>query len=331
MRFLRCASAALAFLALPAVPAHARPPVVPIHGTSLGRGQNGTLIVRTDAVTGMVASQTRAFAVTPKLELPSGTGIDAFLDRSRTPWRLYNASVAARFVPGLPESGKVFPIDYGSQLPHTQLVDQSGRLVDLASDFRGKVVLLSFIFTRCPDKDECPALSAKFAALQQRLDPKHFHLVEITLDPVYDSPWVLHQYAAQFATNPVSWSILTGQQHDVQHLLDRFGISSLRVSDAKLIHNEKVFLSTPDGKISDIVQTVGFSPDALAAQAQHLAGMASSPLGRWKLAIVGSAVALCGGSQFAGIVLLETVAFLIIAVLSFVTLGWVARKIWKRA
>ncbi len=279
----------------------------------------------------MVPAQTRAFDVEPKLLLPPGTGIDAFLDRSREPWRLYDASVAAKFVPGLPESGKVFPIDYGSQLPHTQLVDQRGQLVDLASDFHGKVVLISFIFTRCPDKDECPAVSAKFAALQQQLDPGRFHLVEITLDPVYDSPWVMQRYAAQFGAKPGSWSILTGQQHEIQHLLNRFGISSLRVSDAAFIHNDKVFITTPDGKIADIVQTVGFSPDALAAQAAHLAGMASSPFGRWKLAIIAGAVALCGGSQFAGVVLLETVLFLIIAVLSFVTLGWIARKIWKRA
>jgi len=300
-------------------------PVLPIHGVALGPGPSGTVIVRTDAVTGILPSQTRAFRIAPSLRVPPGTGIDAFLDRSDEPWRLYDASVAAKFVPGLPETGKVVPVDYGSQLPHTELVDQNGRLVDLASDFRGKVVMLSFIFTRCPDRDECPALSAKFTALQQKLDPRHFHLVEITLDPVYDSPWVTKAYARQFE------AILTGQPHDVQHLLDRFGISSLRGNEEKLIHNDKVFLTTPDGKVSDIVQTVGFSTDALAAQAQHLAGMSSDPIGRMKLAIVAGAVALCGGSQFAGVVLLETVLFLIIATISFITLGWVARKIWRRA
>ncbi len=306
-------------------------PVIPIHGVALGAGPNGTFVVRTDAVTGIIPSQTRAFRVTPSLHVPPGTGIDAFLDRSHQPWHLYAASVAAKFVPGLPETGKVIPVDYGSQLPHTKLVDQNGHLVDLASSFRGKVVMLSFIFTRCPDNDECPALSGKFAVLQKKLDPGHFHLIEITLDPVYDSPWVTKAYGKQYGANAASWSILTGQPHDVQHLLDQFGISSLQGSSDKLIHNDKVFLTTPDGKVSDIVQTVGFSPDALAAQGQHLAGMASDPFGRMKLAIVAGAVALCGGSQFAGVVLLETALFLIIATISFITLGWVARKIWKRA
>lgn len=305
---------------------------VPVHGVALGSGPDGTTIVRTDAVTGMVPAQTRAFRIAPHLQLPTGTGVDAFLDRSRTPWRLYDASIAAKFVAGLPDSGTSFPIDVGTQLPHTKLVDQQGRLVDLASDFRGKVALISFVFTRCPDKDECPTVSSKFAAMQQRLDPAHFHLIEITLDPIYDSPWVLQGYARQFGADSKTWSIVTGQPHEIERLLNRFGISSLRVSDANFIHNDKVFVVAQDGKVADIVQTVGFEPSALVAQARHLAGMASDPIGRLKLALVASVVALCGGSQFAGVVLLETVLFLLIATASFATLAWVARKIfWKNA
>lgn len=305
---------------------------VPVHGTALGPGPNHTTIVRVNAVTGMLSSQTRAFQVSPALKLRVGTGVDAFLDRSHTPWRLYDASVAAPFIAGMPNSGTSFPIDLGSTLPHTQLVDQRGKVVDLASDFRGKVTLVSFVFTRCPDKDECPAVSAKFAYMQQHLDPAHFHLVEISLDPGYDSPWVLNGYAKQFGANERSWSIVTGQGHEIESLLNRFGISSLRVSDANFVHNDKVFVVGTNGKVAEIVQTVGFDPSGLVAQARHLAGMASNPIMRMKLALVASVVALCGGSQYAGVVLLETILFLVIAVLSFGALFWVARNIfWKRA
>src|SRR5579871_2876802 len=114
---------------------------LPVHGTVLGPGPQHTAIVRLDPVTGMLASQTRAVRLSPALRLPPGTGVDAFLDRSSSPWRLYDASVAARFVAGLPDSGKVNPIDLGSRLPKTQLVDQRGQLVDLASSFRDKVTL----------------------------------------------------------------------------------------------------------------------------------------------------------------------------------------------
>lgn len=305
---------------------------IPVHGVVLGPGPDRTYVVRTDAVTGMVPAQTRTVRISPQMNLPSGTGVDAFLDRSTEPWRLYDASVAGKFVPGLPDAGVGFPIDLGTQLPHTKLVDQNGRLVDLASDFRGKVLLITFVFTRCPDKDECPLVTGKFAAMQPRLDASRFHLVEITLDPVYDSPAVLEAYAKQYGADAAEWSILTGQPHDIERLLGRFGISSLRVSDANFIHNDKVFVIAQNGKVADIVQTVAFAPEALVAQARHLAGLASSPLGRLQLALVAGAVALCGGSQFAGVVLLETVLFLLIAAASFTTLAWVARKIfWKNA
>ena len=306
--------------------------ILPVHGTALGSAPGGTTIVRLDPVTNTVPAQTRAVRISPALALPAGTGVDGFLDRSGSTWRIYDANVAAKFTPGLPDSGKVAPIDLGTPLPHTQLVDQNGALVDLASSYAGKVVLVSFIFTRCPDKDECPTVSAKFAQMQKLLDPARFHLVEISLDPVYDSPAVLHDYARQFGANAASWSIVTGQPHEITHLLNRFGISSLRVSDSAFVHNDKVFLTSPDGKVAEIVQTVGFAPEGLASEAEHLHGMSSSTLGRLKLSLIASVAALCGGSQFTGVVLLETVLFLFIAVVSFGTLAWVARKIfWKSA
>lgn len=305
--------------------------VIPVHGTALGTAADGTVIIRNDAVTGIVPVQTRAYRVKPRLALASGVGVDGFLDRSTTPWTWYDAKIAAKFTPGLPETGKVEPIDFGSHVPRTKLVDQRGQLVDLATSFPGKVELISFVFTRCPDKDECPTVSAKFAYLQQHLDPSKFHLVLITLDPVYDSSYVLASYGKQFGTNPQDWSLLTGQPQQIQHLLNRFGISSMRVSDANFIHNDKVFLVNQKGNVSDVVDTVGFAPNSMVAEAQHTAGLVSSPLGRLELSLIASVVALCGGSQYAGIVLLETILFLIIAACSFVALAWVARQLWKNA
>ncbi len=306
-------------------------PVLPVHGTVLQPRADGTAIVRLDAITGITGAQTRLVRLEPKLRAARGTGVDAFLDRGSNPWRLSNAAVAPQFTPGLPEQGKVFPVDIGSALPYARLVDQRGMLRDLSQIARGKVLMLAFIFTRCPDRDECPLLSSKFEQLQHDLDAQHFRLAEITLDPPYDSPAILAAYAQRYHADPARWSILTGQGHEVAHLLDRFGISSLRESDARMIHNDKVFLVGPDGKVADIVQTTQFSSGALAAQARHLAGEASNPLGRLELTLVAGAVALCGGSQFAGVVLLETCLFLIIAVISFFALSWIARTLRRNA
>lgn len=298
--------------------------VFPMHGTVLGNGPHGTLVVRNDPVTGILSARTRAYGVIPPAHYEPGEGIDAFVD-SRRPHVLFQARPAGRFAPGEPDAGKVSPVDYGTLLPAAWVVDQTGHLLNLASAFGKKVVLVSFVFTRCPDKDECPAIAAKFAYLQSHLDAAHFHLVLVSLDPVYDSPAVLAHYGKALGADPGRWSIVTGQPQDVQHLLDRFGISSLRVSDENFIHSDKVFVADAGGTVAEVVQTAGFSPAALVAEARHIAGLESNPLGRLQLALVADAVALCGGSQFAGIVLLETLLFLGIAGIAFVALGLLAR------
>ena len=272
----------------------------------------------------MLPSMTRAYRIEPRLLLSGGAGIDGFVDESTRPWRWYDATLAGPFAPGVPQTGKVIALDIGSPMPHTQLIDQRGQLVDMAA-FHG-VSLTSFIFTRC--KDECPLIAAKFVAMERDLGADRFHLYLITIDPMYDSPVVIASYARLFHMNPASISVLTGQQHEIATLLDRFGITSLKNGDASFIHSDKVFLASSDGRVAQILQTTGFTPGSLAAQARHLAGMSASPFGRFQLWLIAGVTALCGGNRFAGIVVLETVLFLIIAGISFVTLGWVVRKIW---
>lgn len=302
-------------------------PFFPVHGTVLGTGPHGTTIIRNDPVTQILPSETRAYLLSPKTRVKPGTGIDGIIPRSDLhDWT--HAQIAARFVPGLPQSGDVFPLDYGSALPHTDLIDQTGHMIDLATAFPGKVVIISFVFTRCPDKDECPLISSKFTWLEHHLDPKRFHLVEISLDPVYDSPAVLAAYAKNYDADPSEWSILDGEPSEVQNVLNRFGISSLRVSDDNFLHNDKVFLSDRKGRIADIIQTLSFAPQSLQAQAEHLAGMTSNPIGRLSLALVASVVALCGGSQYAGIVLLDTVLIFLLGIGCSIYLAAIARRIW---
>ncbi len=298
--------------------------IIPAHGTVLAVTSKNTAIVRNEAVTGMLPSMTRAYRIEPAIGVSAGSGIDGFIDERTRPWRWYDATIADTFVAGLPATGKVIALDAGSFLPRTQLIDQRGRIVDLAAFHQ--VTLTSFIFTRC--QDECPVIAAKFVAMQRQLDPRHFHLFLITIDPMYDSPYVIARYARQFGARPGSVSFLTGQPHEIANLLDRFGITSLQNGDASFIHSDKVFLAGPDGRITQVLQTSGFTTDSLVAQARHLAGMIGSPFGRFQLWLIAGVTALCGGNQFAGIVVLETTLFLIIAGISFVALGWVVRRIW---
>lgn len=304
--------------------------LIPVHGVVLARAPGHTLVVRTDAVPLTMASQTRRYRTQPPVAIDAGSGVDAWLDRSTTPWTLRNAVAAGPFAPGMPQPGRVIAVDVGSALPATALIDQAGRAVQLHDAFAGRTVLLSFIFTRCPDRDVCPAISGKYAYMQSRLDPAKFALVEVTLDPPYDSPAVLRQYGAQYGADPKIWTMLTGTGSTVARLLDEFGISSLRTSTADYLHNDKLFIVTPQGRVAYVVDTAGWDPEGVMAEARAVAGMASNPFERFKLSLIASVVALCGGSQFAGIVLLELALFFLILLIVTVSLWAVARVLWGR-
>ena len=305
--------------------------LAPVHGVVLAPAGPHEAVIRNETVTGMVPEQTRRYQLSPLVKVRNGVGIDGIIDLSTSPWTLREAAIAGPFSPGMPDQGRVEPVDVGKKLPTATLVDQNGRQIDLSRAFAGKVVLLSFVFTRCPDINLCPAISGKYAYMQSHLDPTRFALVEITLDPPYDSPAVLRDYGRQYGENPQIWRLLTGTGSTIQRLLNAFGINSLRVSSANFIHNDKLYIVQPNGTVAYLVDTAGWDPQGVIAEASAVAGMASNPFERFKLSLIADVVALCGGSQFAGIVLLEIGLFFFILAIVAVSLWLVARVLWGRS
>jgi cytochrome oxidase Cu insertion factor (SCO1/SenC/PrrC family) len=304
--------------------------VVPVHGLVLESFPDGTVIVRTDPVTRTLPALTRRYRTSPRSRFAPATPIDALLDESARPATLREPVAAAAFAPGLPEAGRVVPVRLGGLLPAAELVDQDGRIVALALAFRGKTLLLSFVFTRCPDRTLCPAISGKFAYLQAQLDPRRFALAEITLDPQYDSPAVLRRYGAAYGARPEIWTLLTGTGSTIKHVLDEFEISSMRVSSENFLHDDRLFIVTPAGRIADVVETGAWDPQSVLAQARAISGLASNPFERFKLALIADVVALCGGSESAGIMLLELSLFTMITVVCATALWLVGRVIWSK-
>ncbi len=285
-------------------------PVAPMHGTILS-AHGAQTIVRMDAITSTAPAKTRVVTLTPYRAFPPGTGIDGYASPAKDPQRLLDVVAAGPFTPGLPDRAKTKPLDVSSTIPSMRMVDQNGHFIQLDA-WRGKIVVLSFIFTRCPDRDVCPLISAKFSQLQRLIDPKTTHLAEITLDPVYDSPAVLRAYLHQFGGDPSRWTMLTTTGSQTQHLLNGFGISSLRISTSAFTHDDRLFIIGKDAKILEIIETAGWNPSDVAAEVANINGLATNPLERLRLSLIASVVALCGGSQYTGVVLLELALFFII-------------------
>ena len=91
--------------------------------------------------------------------------------------------------------------------PQFTLTSQDGKPVALV-DLRGKVVVVAFIYTQCPDI--CPMLTQKMVEIQDELGadfgPK-VAFVSISLDPEHDTPEVLKDYAQFWGAKPEGWSV----------------------------------------------------------------------------------------------------------------------------
>ena len=115
----------------------------------------------------------------------------------------------------------------GDQVPDFSLIDQSNTPIRLAQ-FRGRVVALTFMYTRCPLPDYCFRLNNNFANLQRRFGPelgKDLVFLSITFDPVRDQPAVLASYAKTWNANPDGWHFLTGSLPEIGQVSHEFGLN----------------------------------------------------------------------------------------------------------
>ena len=118
-----------------------------------------------------------------------------------------------------------------ARLPDFQLTTQAGQPFGLA-DLKDKVWIADFIFTRCPGP--CPRMTARMAELQRELaDAPDLRLVSFSVDPEFDTPAVLSEYAGQFHANTKRWVFLTGDKKRI-HALAQSGFLVGGVEDVTL-------------------------------------------------------------------------------------------------
>ena len=131
------------------------------------------------------------------------------------------AALVSGAVDGAPKSEALPTI---GPAPAFTLTAQDERRVSLA-DLRGKVVVLTFIYTTCADT--CPLLTAKMAALQGRLGAdfaRRVFFVSITVDPERDTPGVLKGYGAAHGARFDGWAFMTGTPAEIREVAKRYGI-----------------------------------------------------------------------------------------------------------
>ena len=146
------------------------------------------------------------------------------------------AAPALAHLPIPPKKGEIGRKAVQTVVPDFTLVDQNGEPFQFAKT-RGKLVLVTFIFTTCPDL--CPLLTAKFAAIQRALDENKrgdYVLLSITTDPERDTPGVLKSYAERYKADLRHWSFLTGSRKELTKVWDRFGVMVRKSGRGEIQH-----------------------------------------------------------------------------------------------
>lgn len=148
----------------------------------------------------------------------------------------------------------------GDLVPDFTLTDQGGRAVKL-SDFHGQLAAVDFIYTRCPMPDVCPRLSANFARLQKRFGGQ-IVLLSISLDPEYDTPAVLTDYAHRWRANSETWRFLTGSMEDVRRVAGRFGVVYW-AEEGAITHTSSTAIVDREGRLRAVVEGSSFTSQQL--------------------------------------------------------------------
>lgn len=149
------------------------------------------------------------------------------------------------------ERGRRVIREKGEFLPPFGLWSEQG-VVTTPEDWRGKYVVLNFIFTRCPTPEMCPAQTMRMARLQRELGraglTEKVELVSFTLDPEYDTPGILREYAETRGLDLSNFSLLTGPKRAMEDLYRQFGIIAF-AADGTIEHTVATLIVSPMGKI----------------------------------------------------------------------------------
>lgn len=162
----------------------------------------------------------------------------------------------------------------GQKVPDFSLTDQNSKKVAL-SDFKGKVVLVTFLYTQCPYPEKCPMLAQKLGKTRDLLDQVEsakgqFQVVSITLDPKRDTPAALKKYAQGQDENATNWTFMTGKASEVNKVASLFGV--IYYTEKGVIdHNMRTAVIDRKGKLSKLFTGNDWKPGEVAALVRDLA------------------------------------------------------------
>jgi protein SCO1/2 len=255
----------------------------PVHGVVISTdAADGELTLKHDAIPGLMEAMTMSYRLdnpTILSELHPGDVIHATLLADHdaagpTNMRLTDIDVLAQAKPDYKPTVQYHVPTPGDVVPNFELLNQSDRHIHL-DQFHGKVVVMTFIYTRCPLSDYCPRMSHNFAAIDKALaaDPALYaktHLLSVSFDPTYDTPKVLKSYGSAYTGRYVNetfqhWDFAAPPVAELPRLEQYFDVGVTPGQNGTLQHSLSTVIIGKDGKVVAFYPTNDWTvPDVLA-------------------------------------------------------------------
>jgi protein SCO1/2 len=169
----------------------------------------------------------------------------------------------------------------GDAVPDFKMRNEDGRAIHLAQ-FRGKALLLTFIYTRCPLPNFCPLVTHNFAVIDKELaaSPGLYaktHLLSISFDPEHDTPERLRAYGADYIlgddtkTAFAHWDFAAPEKTAVPKIAEYFDVGITEGPDQSISHTLSTTLVGPDGKVVDFYPGNEWTTEQVIADVKKLA------------------------------------------------------------
>jgi protein SCO1 len=242
----------------------------------------GEITLDTEAIPGFMDAMTMLYTLgNPGIasELHPGDTITATLLVSNTSDVLDEIVIVGQAKPDYVPPAQYRPLTPGESIPDFGFLNQSNRMIYL-SQFRGKVLLLTFIYTRCPLASYCPRMSRNFAEIDKALaaDPSSYkktHLLSVSFDPTYDTPTVLRSYGGAYTGKYTKetfahWDFAAPPVTELPRVLNFFLVGVTPGENHTLTHSLSTIVITPEGKIHKGYPTNDWTPQQLLADVKEL-------------------------------------------------------------
>ncbi|HKR32017.1 MAG TPA: SCO family protein [Terriglobales bacterium] len=262
-----------------------------LHGKVISIDKLGhQLVIDHDAIPGFMDAMTMPYSVKDNTmlgQVSAGDEIEADLRVQEDKVEIVALKVLKKASPGsapVPSTQMHVP-SVGEQVPNFALTNQSNARIHI-KDYRDKVLLITFFYTRCPLNDYCPRMNENFAAINKDLqkNPASYaktHLLSISFDSKHDTPPVLRSYGAAYTERYTKedfkhWEFASAPQNETKRLADFFGVFYEDDGD-RITHSLSTAVIAPDGKISAWYPGNNWKPEEVLAAVTQSATASTSP------------------------------------------------------